>query len=86
VWRREGGPVLARHLLYHHGAQTSLLPAALEGCDVRTLIRRFLPILERFGGTKLKRDIQRYAPFAESWPGASVQLLDERALALKGKL
>jgi hypothetical protein len=84
VWRREGGPVLARHLLFHHGAQTSLLPAALEGCDVRTLIRRFLPILERFGGAKLRRDVRCYAAFADSWPGASVQLLDERALALKG--
>ena len=84
VWRREGGPVLVRHLLFHRG-QTSLLPAVVDGCDVRTLIRRFLPILERFGGAKLRRDIRRYASFAESWPGADVLRLDERALELQGE-
>jgi hypothetical protein len=52
---------------------------------VRGLIRRFIPILKRFGGPKLKRDIDRYASFAHEWPGARVESLDAWALALKGK-
>ena len=85
VWRREGGPLLARHLLFSHQSPVTPLPAAIDGCNVRGLIGKFIPILKRFGGTKLKQDIDRFASFAHEWPGATVESLDAWALALKGK-
>ena len=86
VWRREGGPLLVRHLLFGHHSPITPLPADINGCNVRGLIRRLIPFLERFGGPKLKHDIERYAAFAHTWPGATVESLDEWALALKGRV
>jgi subtilisin family serine protease len=85
VWRRGGGPLLARHLLFSHQNPVTPLPAAIDGCNVCGLIRNVIPILKRFGGPKLKRDIDRYASFAHEWPGATVESLDAWALALKGE-
>ncbi|HEX2730992.1 MAG TPA: S8 family serine peptidase [Polyangiaceae bacterium] len=82
VWRRNGGPLLVRHLLYATRSELTLLPAAVPGCDVRALIPRFLPILRRFGSVRLKADIERFAEFAKIWPGAAVAVLDEHALQL----
>jgi|RhiMethySRZTD1v2_1073278.scaffolds.fasta_scaffold00349_14 subtilisin family serine protease len=86
VWRREGGPQLARHLLFSHDSHITPLPAAIDGCNVRGLMRKFIPILKRFGGQKLKHDIDRYASFAHEWPGATIESLDEWALALKERV
>lgn len=85
VWRKNGGPLLVRHLLYGIEPQVTILPAKVPGCDVRALIPRFLPILTRFASARLKADIERFGAFAASWPGAPVQLLDEQALRLTVK-
>jgi subtilisin family serine protease len=85
VWRRQGGPYLVRHLLRGIPPQQSLLPATVDGCDVGTLIQRFVPILDRFSGTKLKTDIARYRDFVQKWPGTDLQRLDAEALRLAGQ-
>jgi len=79
VWRREGGPQLARHLLFGHQAASTLLPSSVDGHEAARLFDRFLPVLDRYGSPKLKDDIERYAHFVQAWPGASVELLDEWA-------
>jgi subtilisin family serine protease len=85
TWRRNGGPLLVRHLLYGIEPQITVLPAEVPGCDVRSLIPRFLPMLVRFGSARLKADIARFGKFAESWPGARTATLDEYALRLTVK-
>jgi subtilisin family serine protease len=82
VWRRNGGPLLVRHLIYGPSSQDSLLPAAIKGCDVAILLGRFLAILNRFGGPRLKSDIARFRGFAEVWPGGDLERLDDEALRL----
>jgi hypothetical protein len=82
VWRRNGGPLLVRHLIYGPSSQDSLLPAAIKGCDVAILLGRFLAILNRFGGPRLKSDIARFRGFAEVWPGGDLVRLDDEALRL----
>lgn len=79
VWRRNGGPLLVRRLLYGPPPQASLLPAAIEGCDVTTLLNRFLAILIRFGGPRLQADIVRFRSFVDEWPGGDFQRLDDAA-------
>jgi hypothetical protein len=49
---------------------------------VATLLGRFLAILNRFGGPRLKADIVRFRSFAEVWPDAALQRLDDEALRL----
>ena len=85
VWKRQGGPLLVRHLLRSHQTQVTLLPFAVQGCDVGVLIDRFLPILNRFGGERLKTEIACYRHFVQRWPGANLGDLDEEALRLGGK-
>jgi len=86
VWRRNGGPLLVRHLLYSHRAPETLLPATVNDRDMCNLIGRFLPILDRFGGARLKADIVRYRGFVESWPGGDLGGLDQQAMRLGGQL
>lgn len=85
VWRRNGGPMLVRHLLYGIKPQWTFLPVEVPGCDVRVLMPRFLPLLARFGSVRLKADIERFGTFALSWPGAEASVLDEYALRLTVK-
>jgi subtilisin family serine protease len=82
VWRRNGGPLLVRRLLYGPPPQQTLLPGAIEGYDVATLLSRFLAILNRFGGPRLTADIARFQSFAEVWPNGDLGRLDEEALRL----
>jgi subtilisin family serine protease len=82
VWRRSGGPLLVRRLLYGPPPQQTLLPGAIEGCDVATLLGRFLAILNRFGGPRLRDDIVRFRSFVELWPDGDFKRLDEEALRL----
>jgi hypothetical protein len=82
IWRRNGGPLLVRQLLYNHQSQVSLFPERVASRDVGTLINRFLPILDRFGGSRLKADIARYRHFVLRWPGADLTSLDAEALSL----
>jgi hypothetical protein len=82
VWGRNGGPLLVRCLLYGPPPQETLLPRAIEGCDVATLLGRFLPILKRFGGPRLKADIARFRTFAALWPGGDLERLDREAQRL----
>jgi hypothetical protein len=64
----------------------TLLPATVDGgYDISALIDRFLPILQRFGGERLKADIARYRDFVQRWPGANLTDLDAEALRLGGK-
>jgi len=84
VWNRHGGPLLVRHLLFSHQTQLTLLPAAVEGCDVGALMVRFLPILNRFGSERLKADIARYREFVQHWTRADLGRLDAEALRLGG--
>ena len=85
IWRRNGGPLLVRHLLYSHQSPATLLPATVDGRDIGILISRFLPILDRFGGERLKADIAYYRNFVRQWPGADLGGLDSEALRLGGK-
>ena len=71
-----------RHLLFNHQTQATLLPATVDGCDVATLIHRFMPILDRFCGARLKANIDRYRDFVQTWPGADLERLDDAALRL----
>lgn len=82
VWKRNGGPLLVRHLLYSHRTHVTVLPDAVDGCDVRTLIDRLLPILDRFGGERLRADIAHYRDFVVHWPGADADALDAYAVQL----
>ena len=84
VWRRGGGPELVRHLLHGPPARP-LLPAAVEGHAVAGLLERLLPVLDRFGGPRLRGDIARFAGFARLWPGADLDGLDAAALRLAGR-
>ena len=69
-------------LLNGPSPQQTLLPAAIEGCDVATLLGRFLAILNRFGSPRLQADIIRFRSFAEVWQEADLQRLDDEALRL----
>ena len=82
VWRRNGGPLLVRGLLHGPPPQDVLLPDAVEGHDVAALLSRFLSILSRFGGPRLRADIVRFRSFAEVWPGGELQRLDDEALRI----
>ena len=84
VWKRNGGQLLVRHLLYAHRTHLTVLPEAVDGCDVRTLIDRLLPILDRFGGERLRADIADYREFVVRWPGADPDDLDAYAIRLGG--
>ena len=84
VWKRNGGPVVVRHLLHATREPTTILPERVKGHDVRSLIPRFLPILSRFGSARLKADIERFGAFVELWPGADLVALDEQALLVAG--
>jgi hypothetical protein len=77
VWRRRGGPLLVRRLLYGPPPHEMLMPAAIDGCDVADLLARFIPILGRFGGPRLRSDIARFKRFILLWPGADLARLDE---------
>ncbi len=82
VWKRHGGPDLVRHLLHGHQAGLTLFPEAVPGCELPRLLERFLPILERFGGDRLRADIERHRGFIDSLPGSDLDVLDRRALEL----
>jgi len=82
VWRRAGGPLLVRRLLNGPAPTNILLPSKIAGCDSAELLGRFLPILDRFGGSRLKADIARFRDFVTLWPGADLACLDEAALKL----
>lgn len=82
VWRRYGGPVLVRHLLYSHQTPATLLPATVKEFDIQRLIDRFLSILQRFGGEHLQEDIDYYRGFVQRWPGTDLGGLDADALRL----
>lgn len=82
VWHHGGGPELVRLLLHGPAAHSALLPASVDGREVAGLIERFLPVLDRFGGPRLRADIARYGGFARLWPGADPDLLDAAALRL----
>ncbi len=82
IWKRNGGPVLVRHLLYTHQTHQTLLPEVVDGCDVGALLQRLLLILDRFGGERLRSDITRYREFVQRWPGADLAGLDAAALQL----
>jgi subtilisin family serine protease len=82
VWRRNGGPFLVRHLIYGPPSRHTLLPAEIKGCDVAILLGRFLAILSRFGGPRLKADIARFRGFTEVWPAGDLKRLDDEALRL----
>jgi hypothetical protein len=82
AWHRNGGPNLVRLLLYAHPPDLVVIPEAVEGCDVRTLLRNLLPVLARRGQARLRADLARYASFIRLWPGADLQRLDDAALSL----
>jgi subtilisin family serine protease len=79
VWRRCGGPLLVRRLLYGPPPSEVLLPRVVGGCDMAELLARFIPMLDRFGGPRLKADIARFRDFAQAWPGANLAQLDQAA-------
>ena len=80
VWRGGGGPLLVRRLLYGPPPLETFLPANIEGCDTAALLDRFIPMLDRFAGPRLKADIVRFRRFAAAWPGCDLARLDQAAL------
>lgn len=84
VWRRHGGPVVVRHLLYDHQTWVTLLPTTVGRHNIVSLIQQFLPILYRFAGERLKADIEYYRDFVHQWPGTNLDTLDTEALRLGG--
>ncbi|MCS7477948.1 S8 family serine peptidase [Umezawaea endophytica] len=81
VWRRLGGPQVVRRLLHGPTPNDALLPEAVDGLDLAELVSGFLAVLDRFAGPRLQADLTRFADFAKLWPGASLDRLDEAALA-----
>lgn len=80
VWRNGGGPLLVRRLLYGPPPVDTFLPSNIEGRDMAALLDRFIPILDRFAGPRLKADIARFRRFAAAWPGCDLARLDQAAL------
>jgi subtilisin family serine protease len=80
VWRNGGGPLLVRRLLYGPPPVDTFLPASIDGCDMAALLDRFIPMLDRFAGPRLKADIVRFRRFATAWPGCDLARLDQAAL------
>jgi subtilisin family serine protease len=84
VWRRLGGPQLVRRLLHGPAPNDTLLPRTIDGLDVAELLAGFLAVLDRFAGPRLRADLARFADFVRLWPGASLDTLDQAALAYGG--
>ena len=83
VWRRGGGPELVRHLLHGPPARP-LLPAAVEGHAVAGLLERLLPVLDRFGGPRLRGDIARFARLRAALAGGRPRRARRRGAAAGG--
>jgi subtilisin family serine protease len=81
VWRRLGGPQLVRGLLHGPTPNDMLLPKEVDGLDVAELLTGFLAVLDRFAGDRLRADIARFTDFVRLWPGATLDRLDQAALA-----
>jgi subtilisin family serine protease len=81
AWRRLGGPQVVRRLLHGPPPNDTLLPAVVDGRDVAELIAGFVAVLDRFAGPRLRADIARFAGFVRLWPGATLDRLDQAALA-----
>jgi hypothetical protein len=81
AWRRLGGPRLVRSLLHGPAPNDMLLPRMIDDVDVVKLLTGFVAVLERFGGPRLRADIERFADFVRLWPGASLDQLDQAALS-----
>jgi hypothetical protein len=81
VWRRLGGPQLVRRLLHGPAPNDTLLPRTIDGRDVAELLAGFVAVLDRFAGPRLRADLARFADFVRLWPGASLDVLDQAALA-----
>lgn len=80
TWRRNGGHLLVRRLLYGPPPSDVLIPAQVDGYDVGSLLERITAALDRAGGSRLRRDLTRFGGFARMWPGATLAELDEAAL------
>jgi subtilisin family serine protease len=81
VWRRLGGPQLVRRLLHGPSPNDTLVPRVVDGRDVGELLTGFLAVLDRFAGPRLRADLARFADFARLLPGATLDALDQAALA-----
>jgi hypothetical protein len=83
LWRRHGGPGLVRGFVFADGVPDPPIPLALATGGSRELLARFLTVLLRFGGARLRADIARFGPLAQALPGASWDDLD-RVVARNG--
>jgi hypothetical protein len=84
TWRRNGGHLLVRRLLYGPQPSDVLIPAEVDGYDVASLLERITDSLNSVGGGRLRADIARFGAFARSWPGATLAQLDNEALRAAG--
>jgi hypothetical protein len=82
AWRRGGGHLLVRHLLHGPTPANMVLPKSIPGCDVPTLMGDFGAVLYRAGGSRLRADLERFAEFLATCPGADLQHMDTAALAI----
>jgi subtilisin family serine protease len=79
TWRRNGGHLLVRRLLYGPPPSDILIPTEVEGHDIGSLLGRLTAVLADFGGTRLKADLARFDQFVRILPGATLACLDEAA-------
>ncbi|MGW6621976.1 S8 family serine peptidase [Nocardia sp. NPDC055002] len=84
VWRRNGGHLLVRHMLYRPTTDDVLVPRSIDGYDTTVLIERFTTILERFGSARLRTDLERFREFLIAGPGSDLARLDQTALTYGG--
>ena len=77
IWRGRGGHQLVRHLLRTtHIDGTAVVPASIEGFDMRDLFTRMFKLLARYGGEDLRGDIRRYREVFVNFPGVRLDELD----------
>jgi hypothetical protein len=79
TWRRNGGHLLVRRLLYGPPPSDVLIPAEVDGYDVGSLLERITDSLSGVGGGRLRADIASFGAFVRSWPGATLAQLDDAA-------
>lgn len=78
VWRREGGPMLLRDILFQNCERVPLIPDHVAGHRISELLSRLLKLLARFGSEALRADVARYRDFVVAVPGTDFAALDRR--------
>ncbi|HMO11670.1 MAG TPA: hypothetical protein PKB06_09265, partial [Actinotalea sp.] len=79
AWHRMHGPALLREIARTHADTTVVVPAQLDGRDVREGLARLIAELEAEGSLPLRADLARHRELLLSLPG--LDLADLEAVA-----